>query len=328
MKLDELKKLIKKGESEQIEFKRSTGQRSEAAKTVCAMLNGIGGFILFGVTDDGNPVGQQVTTRTIEDITNEIQRIEPPVFPDIETIMIDISHSIIILRISGGGGPYTYDGRSYTRHGPTTRIMPQKIYEKLLLERMHAHSRWENQPARNFSIKDLDTGEIIRTIDEAIRRNRLDDPGTRNIKELLLGLGLIEKGNILNAAVVLFGKTDRLLSDYIQCNIRLARFRGKDKTEFLDNRQYMGNAFVLFQKGQNFLRDHLPVAGRILPGVIERVDEPLYPTEAMREALANAICHRDYSIAGGAVGVAIYDNRLEISNTGSLPFGLTLIMIA
>jgi ATP-dependent DNA helicase RecG len=62
----------------------------------------------------------------------------------------------------------------------------------------------------------------------------------------------------------------------------------------------------------------------VVPGVIERVDEPLYPTEALREALANALCHRDYSITGGAVGVAIYDDRLEITSAGRLPTGMTL----
>ena len=60
-----------------------------------------------------------------------------------------------------------------------------------------------------------------------------------------------------------------------------------------------------------------------MPGLFERIDDPLYPTEALREALANALCHRDYSIGGGAVSLAIYDDRLEITSTGALPFDLT-----
>jgi len=72
-----------------------------------------------------------------------------------------------------------------------------------------------------------------------------------------------------------------------------------------------------------FLRRHLPVAGRIVPGLFEREDEPLFPLEALREALVNAFCHRDYTIAGGAVSLAIYDDRLEIWSDGTLPFGLT-----
>jgi ATP-dependent DNA helicase RecG len=110
---------------------------------------------------------------------------------------------------------------------------------------------------------------------------------------------------------------------YPQCLLRMGRFRGNNITEFLDNRQEPGHAFSLLQRAQRFLRDHLPVAGRIVPNLFERVDDPLYPLAALREALANAFCHRDYSIAGGAVSIAIFDDRLEISSTGSLPFDLT-----
>lgn len=127
----------------------------------------------------------------------------------------------------------------------------------------------------------------------------------------------------VNAAVVLFGKTQPLLPHYPQCVLRMARFRGRDTSEFLDNRQELGHAFDLFQRAQRFWRDHLPVAGRIVPQLFERIDDPLYPPAALREALANALCHRDYSIAGGAVSLALFDDRLETSSTGVLPFDLT-----
>jgi ATP-dependent DNA helicase RecG len=323
MNLEALTQLVGQGESEHLEFKRSTGQRSDAAKTVCAMLNGLGGFVLFGVTDRGNIIGQQLSTRTLEEVVNEVHRIEPPAFPDIETVLLEDGRAVVALRIPGGGGPYTYDGRPYLRHGSTTSLMPRQRYERLLLERMHASHRWENRPTQGIGIADLDQAEIVRTIEEAIRRQRMDDPATRDPYEICLGLGLIHEGKLLNAAVVLFGKAERLLPNYPQCTLRLARFRGRDKTEFLDNRQEMGHAFDLLQRAQRFLRDHLPVAGRIVLDLFERQDDPLYPPAALREALANALCHRDYSIAGGAVSVAIYDDRLEISSTGMLPFDLT-----
>ena len=101
------------------------------------------------------------------------------------------------------------------------------------------------------------------------------------------------------------------------------RFGGIDRTEFLDNRQFHGNAFSLLRAAERFLRDTLPIAGRIEEGRFERIDAPLFPPLATREALANAICHRDYSIGGGSVGVAIYDDRLEVTSTGTLHFGLT-----
>jgi ATP-dependent DNA helicase RecG len=81
LNLKELKQLVKKGESDRLEFKKTTGQRTAAVKTVCAMLNSSGGFVIFGVTDKGEIIGQKVSTKTIEDISNEIRKIEPPAFP-------------------------------------------------------------------------------------------------------------------------------------------------------------------------------------------------------------------------------------------------------
>jgi len=323
MNLQQLQAIVARGESDQLEFKRTSGERKEAAKTACAMLNGLGGFILIGVDDQGRMIGQHATAQTIEDIAQELRRIDPPAFPELETVMLDNGRSVIVLRVHGGGGPYTYDGRSYTRLGPTTSVMARQQYERVLLERMHATHRWENQPTHTFGVEHLDHAEITRTVEEAIRRGRLEEPGTRDAHALLTGLGLIHEGRLLNAAVVLFGQTERMLPTYPQCLLRMARFRGRDKTEFVDNRQEHGHAFDLFVRAQRFLRDYLPVAGRIVPNLFERVDDPLYPLAALREALANALCHRDYSVGGGAVSIAIYDDRLEIASTGLLPFGLT-----
>ena len=90
-----------------------------------------------------------------------------------------------------------------------------------------------------------------------------------------------------------------------------------------DNRQFNGNAFTLLKDAERFLRDTLPIAGRFESERFERIDEPLYPPLATREALANALCHRDYAIGGGSIGVAMYDDRLEVTSTGPLHFGLT-----
>ena len=137
------------------------------------------------------------------------------------------------------------------------------------------------------------------------------------------GLGLLRDGVLLRAAAVLFGSTERLEFEMPQCLLRVARFRGTDRMEFLDNRQFNGNAFTLLASAERFLRDTLPIAGRFEQDRFERIDEPLYPPLATREALANALCHRDYSIGGGSVGIAVYDDRLEVTSSGSLHFGLT-----
>jgi len=279
MNLQELKKLVAGGESDRLEFKRSTGQRSNAAKTVCAMLNGLGGFVLFGVSNQADIKGQQSSDSTLEDIAAELRRIEPPAFPDIETVNLDEGKTVILLRVPGGGGPYTYDGRPYFRNGPTTSVMPRTEYERRLIERLHASRRWENEPvAEGVTIGDLDEEEIQLTVDNAVRLGRLEPIKKRDVKSILRGLELIHDGKLLNAAIVLYAKSERLKVLYPQCSIRLARFRGKDRlSDFSDNRQYWGNAFGLLRRAESFLLDHVPIAGRVVPGKMQREDRPLYP---------------------------------------------------
>ena len=144
---------------------------------------------------------------------------------------------------------------------------------------------------------------------------------------MLLGLGLLRDGQLLRAAAVLFGNRERLEVEMPQCLLRVARFRGVDRMRFLDNRQFNGNAFTLLANGEGFLRDSLPIAGRFEQDSFLRIDEPLYPPLATREAIANALCHRAYSIGGGSIGVAIYDDRMEVTSTGPLHFGLTPEML-
>lgn len=321
---DDLREMVAVGESETLELKKSTGERNEAAKAVCAMLNHRGGVVLFGATPEGTLAGQEVGDSTIERMSAEIQRIEPPAFPGIERYPVDGVREVILIRVrSGTAKPYTYKGDAYRRVGNTSLRMSPDEYNRMLFERMHSEQRWENQPAHHWSVDDLDEEEIVVTVEEAIRQGRLEDPGTRDVNALLRGLGLLRQDELLRAAVVLFGRRERMTATMPQCLLRVARFRGAGRTEFLDNRQFHGNAFMLLRNAQRFMIDNLPVAGRVVPGRLERIDEPLYPTEALREALANAFCHRDYSLGGGSVSVGIYDDRLEVTSTGPLPFGQT-----
>lgn len=201
--------------------------------------------------------------------------------------------------------------------------MPAEEHNRILVERLHHERRWESQPADGWSIDDLDVAAIRNTVAEAVHIGRLNEPGSREPADLLRGLGLLRDGVLCRAAAVLFGNAERLTCGMAQCLLRIARFRGVDRSEFLDNRQFNGNAFTLLANAERFLRETLPIAGRFESGRMARIDEPLYPPLATREALANAICHRDYGAGGGSIGVAVYDDRLEISSTGTLHFGLT-----
>jgi ATP-dependent DNA helicase RecG len=321
---EQLSAWVASGESEVLEFKRTTGQRREGTRTLAAMLNHRGGHVLFGVEPDGRVVGQQVGDRTIEELSHEIQNIDPPSFPTIDRVDLNNGLSVLVVSVaSGANKPYSYHGQAYRRVGNTTLAMSRDEYNRVLLERLHGEHRWENEPAGDWTVANLDAVEIARTLEEAIRRGRIEDPGTREPEEILRGFGLIKDGVLLRAALVLFGRFERLAAELPQCLLRVARFAGTDKTEFRDNRQFRGHAFELLLAAERFLREHVPVAGHVVADRLDRVDEPLYPPVAVREALANAFCHRDYAIGGGSVGVALYDDRLEVTSSGTLHFGLT-----
>jgi ATP-dependent DNA helicase RecG len=326
MSPEQLVKLVEKGESEQLEFKKSTGQRSRIAETVCGMANAGGGTVLVGVTDAGKIVGQSISATTLVDLYQELGEIEPALYPTVETIrLLDGEPSVIAISTARSAlAPHVCRGRPYRRSGPITVAMPQEEYRRLLLERGHASARWENQSSR-LTVVDVDADELATFVRDGIAQGRMAPPGSMETDDLLRGLGLLEAdGHLLNACVVLFGRRAALQRECVQCILRMARFRGTEKFEASDSRQVIANAFEQFRLGQEFLLDHIPVAGRVAPELFKRIDTPLYPPAALREALANALCHRDYSTGAGAVDIAIYDDRLEIVSDGGLHFGLTV----
>lgn len=321
----ELEKIISFGESEVLEFKKTTGQRTEAAKTICALLNTLGGSVLFGISDKGEIIGQQATAKTLEDISLELRRIEPAIFPEIKIIPVEGDRVVIVVHVSGKCGTYCYDSGPYIRSGPTTQIMPKEEYEKRILDKCHSHRRWENEIAPEWvTIQDLDEEAIQTTLYNAVKLGRMKQPTHTNSESILRGLGLFDGGHLINAAVALYGKSERLFSAFPQLSIRLARFRGADRLSgFMDNRDYWGHAFDLLKRGEMFLLDHIPISSRLVSGQMKREDYPLYPPLSIREALANSICHRDYVNPGGSIAIAMYDDHLEIINPGILHFDIT-----
>jgi ATP-dependent DNA helicase RecG len=308
MDLEWLRQTVAKGESESLELKKTTGDLKAGMKTLCAMLNGAGGRVIFGVTPGGKIAGQDITDPTLQEVAQEIRRLEPPAHIEQIRVPVNGGKDILILQTTTAPeAPYTYDGRPYRRIGPTTSQMPQPEYHQQLLARSHALRRWENQIAERYTLSDLDTQEIDRTVEAAIHCGRLESRAS-SPSDALDRLRLRVDGQLLRAAAVLFGR--KFMPDYPQFTVRLARFKGTDKTEFLDHRQLHGHAFQILDESLHFILRNIPIAGRFEPGKLERQDIPLYPPPALREALVNAICHRDYSIAGGAIFVAIFDDRL------------------
>lgn len=326
MILKDIEAWVAQGESETLEFKKSTSQLNACGETLCGFLNRSGGKILIGVNAQGKVIGQMVGDRTMQEIANLIRRIEPEPVVDIKRVpMPGMKSEVIVLRVPNvqPASPYSYDGRAYIRRGNTTSIMTTGRFKKMLLEGVHATDRWELCEAPDVTLDDLDIEEIYRTVRIGKSMRRLPEIIGTDVQDILMRLGLLTPDNKPNrAAVVLFAK--RPISRFSQCVIRLARFKGNTKAEFMDNKMVEGNAFLIYEEAVLFLSRHLSISGRVVPGKAEREEEMTYPLDALRESLVNAICHRDYIGHGGSISLAIYDDCLEIWNPGELAFGLTV----
>lgn len=323
MKPAELRRVIAQGESATLEFKRSTGELREGMEALCGMLNDAGrGRVLFGVTDAGVILGQTVAEKTLREVANASRKIEPAA--ECRTSWVPIRRGLGVLGVVANPtapGPFTFEGRGFLRVGNTTQRMSRAEFDRRVVQRLERQTPWDRWIARDWKVRDLDRDEIHRTVEDAVEAKRLTGALGEKPEVILRRLELVTNRGVTRAAAILFGKEGG--PGYPMGEIRLARFRGTTKDEFRDNRQFKDHAFALLRHAERFLDEHVPVASRFVEGRMRRVDTPSYPPLAVREALVNALVHRDYSLDGGSVSVALFDDRLEIWSTGTLPEGLT-----
>jgi ATP-dependent DNA helicase RecG len=323
--LDDVEALAKQGESIGLEFKTSTAKLHSVFETICAFLNGSGGTVLIGVKNNGQIIGQNVTDNTRLEIANLLSKLEPPTSLDINYMPIEKNKYLIkIDAVSNRSSiPYAFDGKPYWRVESSTKLMPQQRYHQLLVERTHKTDGWELSKAEHYTIDDLDKDEIINAVNTSIKKGRMDASlATDDTAEALLRFKLLANGNITKSAVVLFCRDP--MPYYPQCLLRMAKFKGSDKSDLLDSRRVYGNTFVLLREAEHFLMRNISILSEFIPGKLARKDIPEYPPRAVREAMVNAICHRDYTIQGGSISLMIYSDGLEIASHGTLPFGITV----
>ncbi len=325
MNTKDIEALINQGESETLEFKKSTGELEGAFRTLCAFLNGHGGMVAIGVSDKGKIVGQTIEDSTKKSIAVCEGKIYPPAKFDISYPEIN-GRKIILIAVKGGiRAPYLYDGRPYQRRQSTTVVMLQPFYEELISTRNQINFSWEKFVAeKRFSVIDEDL--LLGVIRAGVEKKRLPESALRESHQKMLErLNLMHDGNLINAGVVLFGT--KFMPEYSQCQLKLARFKGINRSEFLDQNILYGNAFFLLDEALFFVKRNVPISAKIEEGKLERVETPPIPFAAIREAMINALCHRDYSSNGGSIMLAIYDDRMEISNDGGLLNGMTIEQI-
>ncbi len=297
-------------EGQQIELKRAWVDR--ALEDLAAFSNSDGGRLYIGVDDSGQVVGFEGDDKDIQRIANLIHT-RLGLTPRICIQQIE-NMPVLVLEVESSSGIIPYNGRYLRRVGSTNRdFAPHELANHIL---RRGGQLWENLPsALSWDCYDWDT---IKTF-VRMAKPRLPKVDDSEPERLLNNLGLIREGKLTNAGVLLFSPQPQ--THFLQAVIRVGVFRSP--TDIVDSHDIGGNLFQQLDLVMEQLRRLLKVrydtsVDELSLEGIQRREIWEYPLEALREAIINAIVHRDYT-STGHVQVRLYDDHVEIWNSGTLP---------
>lgn len=317
----ELEKLIKAGESEQLEH-FATLAKDKIGKAVCGFLNASGGRVIVGIDAEGHAISvQNAETHKAELDAYLNEKIVPqtPITVSIENYN---GQQLILVKVwAGSKPPYMFDGKIYLRKGVKTVLSGPEDISPLIIRRQQADLHWERQIALGVGFEDLDQA-LIQDLMLRARKKYFDKVNWTDQESFLTQLGLYQNGSLTNAAVVLFGKTPcRFLP---QCRVRIVVMpKGKTGSRYSNDVILEGNLFSNFLTIQEFFRTNIEMESHFSPTEWQRDDRRKYPLEALDEGVLNALIHRDYASISGSLFIGIYGDHLEIMNFGGLPDGWT-----
>ena len=318
--MSDIANLLTTPEGRTLEFKRDLSSLGPVLRTLVAFANTSGGVMVIGVEDGG-------TIRGVEDAKVDEERlasavadgISPLLMPDIETVRFE-GEDLLVVRLAHFPGPFHLvsagpDEGVYVRLGSTNRRAPPEKIEEL---RRQAWQRaFDRQPCLASSMDDLDLYAAEEAFSQVGRE--IDEAKLESLDVLVRHGGRLVPSN---GGMILFGKEAARRGLFPGAQVRCARFVGTDKVDFLDRLDIEGTVLQAVDEVPKFVRRNTRMAARIES--MRRQDVPEYPLVALREGLVNAVAHTDYSLQGMDIKVAIYADRLEIENPGTLPFGMTV----
>ena len=303
------------GESKTLELKRELPSSEQIAKTILAFANTSGGKLVVGVDDQRKIIG--IATDDIFALQDKITSMifdncYPNILPEIYTLNHEDKLLLVIEVFRGNLLPYYLkkDGKNngtYIRIGATNR---KASLENIIdLERQRRNLAYDEEVNYDALFPNLDLAPLARVFTE--QGKILDE-------QKLLSLKLVKlENNILyptNALLILLGKFEH-------CSVKCARFKGRSMDVFIDKKEYSGDMFSILENTQNFILNHIHLRGEITG--LYRNDTYEIPLVALREALINALIHRDYINAGRDIKVGVYDDIVNIVSPGGFPNTIT-----
>lgn len=300
-------------ESETTEFKKSTSELEEAVISIAAILNKHRkGELYFGVSPDGMPVGQDVSERTVRDISRAIMNhIEPRIFPEVEAVTID-GRRCVSVKFEGYNTPYFAYDIARIRVADEDRAMSQAEIIKYLRQKQGMEDAWEKRVS-DTPVSALPEENVRRYVERSRSAGRIAFEYTDKAAALNK-LNLTDGDYLLNAGTVLF-------CENAYAELQMAVFAGRERLTFLDIKRERGTVFELVELAEKYITSN--IRWRVVfDGSTQRREIPEIPIDAVREALVNSFCHKDYG-ACQSNEVAIYKDRVEIYNPGSFPEGFS-----
>jgi ATP-dependent DNA helicase RecG len=324
-----LRQLIAGGETSTIEFKSSAARPVDVAERMCGMANNrTGGMIIFGIEDATRAIiGIRDPSLTIDVIFRASRMIKPAVSLSDTSAQIWILDgcTLITAKIPPNSGRlYQYNGACFVRRG--TNTVPLTVDEiDAFLKANHA-ARWEDEICPRATLDDIDMVALERHLGYRAEETRARQRYSSSA-ELLLGLQAAahdpNTGDVrpTQAGMLMFGYDPQLhLPQSELVCVKYADTQGV--RTYIDRKNFSGRLPELTDKASRFIKQYVRVGGTIRG--FYRVDEPEYPDGALREAIVNAVVHRDYHRAGETVRVFMYTDRVEIRSPGGLMPGVSL----
>ncbi len=296
--------LIALGEGFTTEFKRSMS--SDLGREICAFANATGGVILIGVDDAGTVVGVGGHNRLKSQVQSISRSADPPVAVEVES-------AGNVLRVTvpeQHGKPYSFGGRFYIREGATCQQMSRDEIRDFFFE--EGLIRLDETPCNAF-----DPSVEITTARWAEFTERAGIDAGLDPLTVLENLHLVKDAGMTHAGAWLLA--DDITRFTLQAVVTCAVFRGNAKTHILDRKEFRGNLYATYQEVMAYFQAKLNSA--LIPNAQGRDERLELPESALREALVNAIAHRDYRSTAN-VQVYIFQNRVEIVTPGGLPAGM------
>ncbi|QOJ08056.1 ATP-binding protein [Nitrosomonas sp. H1_AOB3] len=292
-------------ETETTELKKSLAELKQGLISLAAMLNKHGQAELwFGIAPNGKAVGLDVNEKTLRDVSQAIAaHIEPAIYPQITQQLIE-GKQCLHIKAEGWQQPYLAYGRAYMRVADEDKKLSASELKNLILQSNQDALRWENEPS-GLTLEQLNTEKIS----HFLARADLPPDSAANALEKL---DLLRQGAPINAAKLFFA------DDPIQ--LRCAVFATHTSSTIIDRHDFDGDILELLEEAEKYALKNIHIGMR-LEG-LRRVDVPEISLKAIREALVNAFCHRDWRDPD-YVQVAVFKDRLEIRSPGKLYGGLT-----